>query len=582
MSDIAYNALREQVEMLRKQCLALVEKGFLESGGLEGAAAAELKPLKIAFVGQYSAGKSSLIKMLTGLDEIGVGAGVTTKTTSEYAYKGLSLLDTPGIRAGDCETHDAQAEQAMRDADLLIFVITNELFDDVLGREFRRLCFTLKREKEMLLVVNKTQSDPGLRQTKLDGIRMALEPLEPERFPIVFTDAECYFEALEEEDPRERAELLQRSGYEPLQRAIDRFVAERGLYARLTTPLQHLRSALERTLDELRPGEPIEKDMTRLCSQKQQLIERHRRLGEEALKGRIDAAHGGIIGQGDELIFLVGSEDYEARAQKSNELYQDVLRNCIRELDEILESSVQNLNSEAAALAETPLANRIKIALEAAEAARLAAGGFVDEEETLQLTASSGAPLFNVGSVKHVADAIGYKGWRLAESAVNRTPTGRIVSSGLRAASGSELHGIVKNTGHFFGHKFKPWEAVKYTDKIGSTARSVSAVAFVIGPALQLLQDYREKQEEAKTAKARGEIRKTFHDLANRKRSELRHLAIERIHKLYAAPLEALEEILEDIRSRNEDKTEIGAELQRQLDQIIHVQKLAVLAQPEL
>lgn len=45
--------------------------------------------LNIAFVGQYSSGKSSLIKGLTGLDDIPIGSGVTTDQVTKYDYKDL-------------------------------------------------------------------------------------------------------------------------------------------------------------------------------------------------------------------------------------------------------------------------------------------------------------------------------------------------------------------------------------------------------------------------------------------------------------------------------------------------------------
>ena len=38
----------------------------------------ETRPLNIVFVGQYSAGKSTILRMLTGRDDIAVGAGITT------------------------------------------------------------------------------------------------------------------------------------------------------------------------------------------------------------------------------------------------------------------------------------------------------------------------------------------------------------------------------------------------------------------------------------------------------------------------------------------------------------------------
>lgn len=44
--------------------------------------------ITIVFAGQYSAGKSSILKMLTGDESIEIGAGITTETTNVYYWNG--------------------------------------------------------------------------------------------------------------------------------------------------------------------------------------------------------------------------------------------------------------------------------------------------------------------------------------------------------------------------------------------------------------------------------------------------------------------------------------------------------------
>ncbi|MBO4506931.1 MAG: 50S ribosome-binding GTPase, partial [Lachnospiraceae bacterium] len=48
--------------------------------------------VKIVFAGQYSAGKSSIIKMLTGDDTIATGAKITTQETHTYEWNGLEIV----------------------------------------------------------------------------------------------------------------------------------------------------------------------------------------------------------------------------------------------------------------------------------------------------------------------------------------------------------------------------------------------------------------------------------------------------------------------------------------------------------
>lgn len=49
----------------------------------------ELSPddaIRLVFVGQYSSGKSTIIKTLTGIDT-GIGAGIQTQETRSYPWK---------------------------------------------------------------------------------------------------------------------------------------------------------------------------------------------------------------------------------------------------------------------------------------------------------------------------------------------------------------------------------------------------------------------------------------------------------------------------------------------------------------
>ena len=50
----------------------------------------------IVFAGQYSAGKSSILKAITGRQDIDIGPNITTKVPHEYDWNGIVVIDTPG------------------------------------------------------------------------------------------------------------------------------------------------------------------------------------------------------------------------------------------------------------------------------------------------------------------------------------------------------------------------------------------------------------------------------------------------------------------------------------------------------
>ena len=85
----------------------------------------------LVFTGYYSSGKSTLIEALTNRAfNVAIGSGVTTDEATEYDWDGdVRLVDTPGVHAGRPQ-HDERAEQALQSADLVLFAVPVELFDD--------------------------------------------------------------------------------------------------------------------------------------------------------------------------------------------------------------------------------------------------------------------------------------------------------------------------------------------------------------------------------------------------------------------------------------------------------------------
>jgi hypothetical protein len=84
--------------------------------------------LTVAFVGQYSAGKSTIISALTGRRDIHIDADIATDKTAPYDWNGIRVIDTPGLFT-DRHDHDEITYEAIAKADLLVFCLTYMLFD---------------------------------------------------------------------------------------------------------------------------------------------------------------------------------------------------------------------------------------------------------------------------------------------------------------------------------------------------------------------------------------------------------------------------------------------------------------------
>ena len=140
---------------------------------------------------------------MTGKKDIPIDADVCADTVTGYDWEGIQLLDTPGVHAGYTD-HDETTYQTIAKVDLLVFVITGELFDDLMGEHFRDLAFIRDKATGILFVVNKMGMVPGTPEIKLPDIAQVTEPRSPEDFGTVFIDAQSYLEGIEETVAKDR------------------------------------------------------------------------------------------------------------------------------------------------------------------------------------------------------------------------------------------------------------------------------------------------------------------------------------------------------------------------------------------
>lgn len=544
MHDFVYNQLKARAVELEQAIRLAVDPSYVQGSD----ANAEDSKLRIAFVGQYNAGKSSLVKMLTGIEGIAIGANVTTDRSKDYSYRGLHIVDTPGIRAGYSIAHDEAAFAAIAKADLLVFVITNELFDEVLKAEFRKLCFEHHREKEVLLVINKSQNDAGTKQTKLDGIAPVLQPLIPESFPIVFTDAASYFDALDEDDADERKELLELSNLDGLMAAIDNFAAERGLYARLTTPLQGALEDLQTALEKLQPTSPLEGGAITLMRQVKRLLQDSRRSFEKSASAIVDSTHSRIVREGSSLASLVGgsSSEFDHSQASAAAVCKRAGDDAVIAISEQLQVDLKNLEENLGVLADSPMAKRVMEALDVVDPSSDASM----KARTLASHDPADGKPFDATFGKTITEHA-QKGLALiAKSAV-----GNSAKEGLKGVSGSALHETVKKVGELIGYKFKAWEAVKIADNIGKSAKFLGPVMAIAGIGMQIVSDHQEANVEVKLTEARRKIRHGFLDYAEVTKAHLQSDLTEYLKTGYDVHIKSVSEELNAILQRGAEQT---------------------------
>lgn len=209
------------------------------------------KPISLVFVGQYSAGKSTILRALTKIDTIEIGEKITTQVTKEYEWNNLKVIDTPGIHTTLRPDHDEISYEAIVSADILVYVVTHELFDSYIGKNFKKLLIEKNKVGEIILVVNKMATVGNTkenREIKLLDLKKVTEPYSPEDLRTCFIDAESYIDSLEEKDEEISNELYNRSNYKELVDTINIFVEQRGYYSKLTTSLQKIADIIQRSI----------------------------------------------------------------------------------------------------------------------------------------------------------------------------------------------------------------------------------------------------------------------------------------------------------------------------------------------
>lgn len=159
---------------------------------LAGLRQVERGALAVALVGEFNAGKSSLVNALVGEPGAAVGVTPTTVAADSYDWRGLTLLDTPGFNA-PFELKGNGTLEALEYAHLALWVVDGALpFRD---SEARRLKAMQRRKIPFWIVVNKrdriSESElnevlahvgTGLKEAGIEPVRspLAVSALRPE------------------------------------------------------------------------------------------------------------------------------------------------------------------------------------------------------------------------------------------------------------------------------------------------------------------------------------------------------------------------------------------------------------------
>ena len=141
LADLNENFTRIMDEILKDLIQAGTQyQGYVQNIEKNITVMHEQKLIKVTLVGQYSSGKSTIISALTNNRQIKIDADIATAEPTDYEWNNILLTDTPGIST-DRKEHDEITKDTIRKSDLIVYVITSSLFDNIILNDFIGLAY---------------------------------------------------------------------------------------------------------------------------------------------------------------------------------------------------------------------------------------------------------------------------------------------------------------------------------------------------------------------------------------------------------------------------------------------------------
>lgn len=495
-------------------------------------------PLRIVLIGEFSAGKSSIIAALTGA-HLKIDADVATDSIAEYPWRGLVLVDTPGVQAQVSDTdHDALAREATVGADLVLFVITNELFNPRLADHLSYILAAqgLGLAGKTCIVVNKMDRESNPDEVILSEVGKVRGPYPD--VPVHLCAASKYLQATDAPEAL-RGRFLRQSRMDEMIAALDRFIADTGTVGRLSTPLSVASDILDRLQSDLGLSEDDQKRL--------ELIRRRRRV-LDTLHGQLanirktwkQEAYSAVMAAGDravkQLSDISNAKDLEAlfelgmkeAAGQADALYDGVERE--------MRDALREASDDLAEIGESPLAQDV---------ARLDARG------------EARAGVSFDGTQPSQKDYV----LRFAKS------VGKPLEQGLNAMAknASGLRDVVYQVGKALGVKFRPYGAVN----AGKTLAKVAGTAGKVVPFLMVALDFylqysEEKAKDERTryaASLRVTLRNAFADQAKVEAEALEAVVLTVSQGPVRAGIEELDAEAERIACQRSERKELQQEI---------------------
>lgn len=538
MSSFQFNAKSQKVNQLCQETIDILEirtedevKKLVDDFQNFWQEYQQQKQLSIAFIGQYNAGKSTLIKALTGDESVRISAEICTDKVTEYAWQDVLLLDTPGIYAGNTEHDDITLERISK-CDLLVFVVTNELFNPQGAEFFQTVANQMQRVGQMVLVVNKMSRESGSPQDLLSTITQVIEPYYPQQFYTCFIDADS---SLKSQDPKYikyQQSLQTKSNFNDFLDSLQKLIQKNELSAKLVTPLHRAVDTLEKSLNFLSTGDKTTRDLLEILRRKKNIIQASQTRARNAYRSELAKLKHEVIMLDEKIASMIDGhhtkEEIEVEIKKVTKEITTLSEKIIGKIQAHLQEELINLQNKLEELQNSPL------------------GKTIAREITINLV--DGKRIND----PNIPDKFG--------KSILEKQGGKILEE-LGKLSSKVSRDLVYNIGKFLGFKFKPWGAVNGAKFIKGLGPFIAGAGVLFDAAMIAKEEYDDQENQRQLRNARNHVREEFRKVAE-EMVEKYELNIEEAITFYDEELNDIENKQQELRSFDQSKQEILTQIE--------------------
>lgn len=542
--------------------------------------------LSVAFVGQYSAGKSTIISALTGRRDIHIDADIATDKITAYDWNGIQIIDTPGLFT-DRPDHDEITYEAIAKADLLVFCLTHMLFDTLTVGNFKKLAYDKGYRWKMLLVINKMSAAAGEEHQKIASYRHsltdALTPHTLSEFPLCFIDAKDYCDGMDEDEDF----LTDISRLDTFITELNRFVERRASLTKLDTPVRIVLGCIDDAQIGFARNSDEDTTFLELLSRLLRRINKERERLRTRIKNITLDLSTAIAQEGTRLASAVGETSFEDLNNQSELNIREHYEKAVQAIESVIKSAIQSIQLEV----KTELQSDLTQAFVAQFDFDVnASPNYSAADVKSQHTQNRQAPRQQVRSqvewLKEIGNKVGATITQAATREFAKT-TGFVTAGGqgfLRSmdVAGSSLHQGVYGMGKLIGFKFKPWQAVGIAKNIGNAAKFLGPALAVTSIGIELYTMQEERKHEKEMAAVRQDIISQFKaiaiDLEQQIEQQMRELEIQLYGQFEKNIADARQYTESAMATSNKELSQLVT-IRKELESIIHdIQQVAMPA----